>query len=183
MSRITGAVQLEYRCFSSVLGWILLAASPEGIRLVHFCGSAPPSAKTCEGLLTGAMCGATAFSCRGNPLLSEAEEAIRAYLTHHQRIPSLPLDLRAGTSFQRQVWRALRSIPFGQTRSYLQVAQSIGQPQSARPVGQACGKNPIPIFVPCHRVISANGRLGGFSSGLHIKEALLAIEDATWKQD
>ena len=178
MGRTSGALQLGYQYFSSTLGWIFLAAGSEGICLVHFCGSAPPSRETCEDLLSQVMFGATASLSREHPLLREAEQAILAYLHHHQPVPSFPLDLRAGTSFQRQVWQALRHIPFGQTRSYLQVAQSIGRPQSARPVGQACGKNPIPIFIPCHRVISADGRLGGYSGGIHIKQALLSAENA-----
>ncbi len=90
------------------------------------------------------------------------------------RLP--PLDLSAGTAFQRQVWEALRGIPRGQTRSYRQVAEAIGKPRAVRAVGGACGANPIPVLVPCHRVLAAGGGLGGFGGGLAWKQTLLARE-------
>lgn len=91
-----------------------------------------------------------------------------------RRIP--PLDLSAGTHFQRRVWHVLRRIPTGKVRTYGQVARAIGKPGAARAVGGACRANPIPIFVPCHRVIGACGQLGGFSAGLKWKRLLLALE-------
>lgn len=87
-----------------------------------------------------------------------------------------PLDLSAGTDFQRRVWRVLRRIRTGQTRTYAEVARAIGKPQAARAVGGACGANPIPVLVPCHRVLAANRGLGGFSAGLIWKRALLRRE-------
>ena len=87
-----------------------------------------------------------------------------------------PLDLSAGTPFQRKVWQLLRTIPRGQTRSYAWVAQKIGKPRAARAVGAACGANLIPILIPCHRVIASDGSLGGYSSGLHRKKRLLKLE-------
>jgi len=87
-----------------------------------------------------------------------------------------PLDLAAGTRFQQTVWKALRQIPYGETRTYGALATMIGRPQAARAVGQACGANPVPILVPCHRVQAAGGRLGGFSGGLGWKRRLLARE-------
>ena len=86
-----------------------------------------------------------------------------------------PLDLSAGTDFQRQVWFQLCAIPPGKTMSYGAIAEAIGRPQAMRAVGQACGSNPIPILVPCHRVLAAQG-LGGFSSGLRWKQLLLERE-------
>ena len=86
------------------------------------------------------------------------------------------LDLRSGTPFQRRVWAALRRIPFGHTASYADVARRIRSPRAARAVGQAVGANPVPILVPCHRVIRASGALGGFSAGLPIKRWLLHHE-------
>jgi len=86
-----------------------------------------------------------------------------------------PLDL-AGTEFQKRVWNALRKISPGQTKSYGEVAQVIGKPKAVRAVGGACGANPVPIFVPCHRVLAANKKLGGFSGGLDWKRSLLACE-------
>lgn len=87
-----------------------------------------------------------------------------------------PLDLSRGTEFQRQVWNAMRRIGSGRTQSYAEVAAEIGKPRATRAVGGACGANPIPVLVPCHRVLAANHRLGGFSSGLGWKRKLLARE-------
>jgi O-6-methylguanine DNA methyltransferase len=87
-----------------------------------------------------------------------------------------PLDLSAGTIFQRQVWHALLQIAAGKTRSYADIASRVGKPGAARAVGGACGANPIPVLVPCHRVLAANHRLGGFSGGLDWKRRLLALE-------
>jgi len=88
-----------------------------------------------------------------------------------------PLDLSAGTVFQQQVWNALRRIPVGQTFSYGEVAKAIGRPKAVRAVGGACGANPIPVLIPCHRVLAAGGKIGGFSGGLDWKRTLLAREN------
>ncbi len=87
-----------------------------------------------------------------------------------------PLDVSAGTAFQKRAWAALRKIKRGQTRSYGEVARAIGRPRAVRAVGGACGANPIPVFVPCHRVVAADRKLGGFSAGLDWKRTLLAKE-------
>jgi O-6-methylguanine DNA methyltransferase len=91
---------------------------------------------------------------------------------------AVPLDLAAGTPFQRRVWRALQSIPYGETRSYAWVAKQVGAPRAVRAVGGACGANPVPIVVPCHRVVRSDGQLGGFTAGLAWKKRLLALERA-----
>lgn len=88
------------------------------------------------------------------------------------------LDLSAATPFQREVWQAARRIPCGQTRSYAWVAGQVGKPEAARAVGQALGRNPLPIIVPCHRVLAADGGLGGFSGGIETKKFLLLLEGA-----
>ncbi|MGA9450618.1 MAG: methylated-DNA--[protein]-cysteine S-methyltransferase [Verrucomicrobiia bacterium] len=87
-----------------------------------------------------------------------------------------PLDLSSGTEFQRKVWNAMRKISTGRTKSYGEIAQAVGKPNAVRAVGGACGANPVPIFVPCHRVLAANKKLGGFSGGLDWKRSLLARE-------
>jgi O-6-methylguanine DNA methyltransferase len=87
-----------------------------------------------------------------------------------------PLDLTAGTEFQQRVWAVLAAIPRGECRTYGQIAAAIGKPDAVRAVGQACGANPIPVFIPCHRVVAADGQLGGFSGGLRWKRQLLARE-------
>lgn len=88
----------------------------------------------------------------------------------------LMLDISEGTAFQRGVWEILRSIPFGQTRSYLWVARRLGNPRAAHAVGPACGANPLPLVIPCHRVIMADGSLGGFTGGIELKRRLLLLE-------
>ena len=87
-----------------------------------------------------------------------------------------PMDLTSGTEFQRRVWSALQKISSGKTRSYSELAATIGKPKAARAVGSACGANPIPVLIPCHRVLAANKKLGGFSGGLNWKRALLERE-------
>ena len=88
-----------------------------------------------------------------------------------------PLDLSAGTAFQQRVWNALLKIPRGETRSYGELAQSLRNPRACRAVGSACGANPIPVLVPCHRVLAANHKLGGYSGGLDWKKKLLWREE------
>lgn len=92
----------------------------------------------------------------------------------NKKFPILPMP--TGTPFQLRVWQALRSIPYGQTRSYKQIADKIGNPNAARAVGAACGKNPILLVIPCHRVITSAKTLGGFSAGFSLKKTLLEIE-------
>jgi O-6-methylguanine DNA methyltransferase len=177
MHKNTHDLELNYHYFSSPLGWLQVAASPKGICLLHFYGPALPSREDCETVLAQAFSDTAVISYQQSPLLNKAEEAILKYFGDRQPMPPFPLDVRCGTPFQHQVWKILCEIPFGETRSYLQVAQAIGKPKSSRAVGQACGKNCIPVLIPCHRVISADGGLGGFSGGLHIKRALLRIEE------
>jgi methylated-DNA-[protein]-cysteine S-methyltransferase len=105
----------------------------------------------------------------------EAFRQLAEYFQGMRRSFQLPLDLD-GSPFQLKVWSALLEIPYGETRSYGEVAASVGVPRAARAVGQANGRNPLPIVVPCHRVIAADGSLGGFGSGLDIKRMLLELE-------
>jgi methylated-DNA-[protein]-cysteine S-methyltransferase len=107
--------------------------------------------------------------------LAHVREQLEEYFAGERREFDLALNL-IGTEFQCRVWRALCDIPFGETRSYLQQARAIGQPSAIRAVGAANGRNPIPIVIPCHRVIGSDGALVGFGGGLPIKSALLALE-------
>ena len=102
--------------------------------------------------------------------------ALKSALKGETPGPLPPLDLSAGTAFQQGVWNALRKIRAGQTRSYGEIAKAIGNPNALRAVGGACGANPIPVFVPCHRVLAANRKIGGFSGGLDWKRKLLNRE-------
>ena len=110
-----------------------------------------------------------------HPVLVEAGKQLQEYFDGKRTVFSIALDMN-GTEFQRKVWQALTTIPFGETRSYAQIAQQIGSPKAVRAVGAANGRNPISIIAPCHRVIGANGTLTGFAGGLDVKEYLLTLE-------
>ena len=110
-----------------------------------------------------------------HPILIEAERQLSEYFAGERTQFDLPLQLD-GTEFQKKVWQVLRDIPFGKTKSYLDVARTIGSPDASRAVGAANGKNPLSIVVPCHRVVGANGALTGFAGGLETKAVLLAFE-------
>lgn len=110
-------------------------------------------------------------------LLREARLQIRAYFLRKLTEFTLPLNL-GGTPFQRSVWDLLVKIPYGQTRCYLDLAIELGQPGAARAVGSANGANPLPVIVPCHRVIASSGGLGGYAYGLDLKQTLLDLEGA-----
>jgi O-6-methylguanine DNA methyltransferase len=103
------------------------------------------------------------------------ESALKKLLAGEKQIKFPPLDL-SGTEFQKNVWRQMLEIGSGKTKSYGEIAEAIGNPGAVRAVGGACGANPIPVFVPCHRVLAANKKIGGFSSGLHWKRMLLERE-------
>lgn len=109
------------------------------------------------------------------PLLKEAEAQLCAYFSGKLRMFQLPLFYQ-GTLFQERVWAALQQIPFGTTISYRNLAETINTPRATRAVGNANGKNPLPILIPCHRVITSNGALGGYSGGQAIKKSLLSLE-------
>lgn len=110
-----------------------------------------------------------------SPLLDAAEAQLREYFAGARRTFDLPLAPH-GTAFQQRVWAALRAIPYGETRTYGELAAAIGSPNASRAVGMANHRNPIPIIIPCHRVIGANGTLTGYAGGLEIKQKLLALE-------
>jgi len=112
---------------------------------------------------------------RSDAAFGEAIRQLQAYFRGERKDFQLPLAL-VGTAFQLRVWQRLREIPYGETISYGQLAREIGQPQASRAVGLANGSNPIPIIIPCHRVIGSNGKLTGYGGGLPIKEKLLAFE-------
>lgn len=105
---------------------------------------------------------------------------LNEYFSGKRRVFSVPLDLR-GTEFQLQCWRALLEIPYGETRTYADIAREIGHPHAFRAVGMANNRNPIAIIVPCHRVIASDGTLCGYGGGLDLKRKLLEMEGATWR--
>lgn len=143
---------------NSPAGWLRLCADTEGLCGVHFIRDVPADAPACHSEL----------------LLRTARE-LDEYFAGQRREFDLPLSLH-GTAFQLRVWEALRQIPYGQTRSYKQLAAMIGQPSACRAVGGANHHNPVSIIVPCHRVIGADGSLGGYGGGLDKKRILLRLE-------
>ena len=110
-----------------------------------------------------------------HPILLETERRLGQYFDGTRKDFTVPLDFN-GTEFQKKVWTALLSIPFGETRSYGEIARDLGNPTASRAVGAANGRNPISIIAPCHRVIGSNGKLTGYGGGLDVKEMLLALE-------
>jgi methylated-DNA-[protein]-cysteine S-methyltransferase len=108
-------------------------------------------------------------------VLVEAEEQIRQYLLGERKELDFPVEM-SGTDFQKRVWEAMSRIPYGEVRSYGDLAEEVGSPRGGRAVGNACNRNPLPIIIPCHRVVGANGSLVGFGGGIELKEKLLEIE-------
>jgi methylated-DNA-[protein]-cysteine S-methyltransferase len=146
----------------SPLGLLLLEANDSGLCSLWFVAGRRPVRPQPEGTQDAAP-------------FAEAIRQLHAYFRGELKDFDLPLAL-IGTPFQLRVWQRLREIPFGETISYGQLAHEIGQPKAARAVGLANGSNPIPIIVPCHRVIGSNGHLTGYGGGLSIKEKLLSFE-------
>lgn len=111
------------------------------------------------------------------PVLLQAERELEEYFAGRRTTFSVPLSMQ-GTPFQMAVWEALRAIPYGETRTYASLARQIGHPRACRAVGMANHVNPLPILVPCHRVVGADGRLTGYAGGLNVKKFLLKLEGA-----
>jgi methylated-DNA-[protein]-cysteine S-methyltransferase len=152
--------------YESPLGTMLIAASDRGLAGVWF-----------EGQRHGPDARGWREDAR-HPVLREAVAQLRAYFAGERTAFALPLDLQAGTPFQRSVWTALQDIPRGATTSYAQLARRLGRPQAARAIGAAVGRNPVSIVVPCHRVLGTDGGLTGYAGGLERKTALLKLEGA-----
>ena len=154
--------ELIHSWMDTPVGVLLLVAGDEALRAISFERNGEPAP-------------APPDSVRRDGSFARAGEQLMAYFARQLRQFNLPLDPR-GTRFQTRVWQELQSIPYGQTRSYGEIARAIGRPDAMRAVGAANGANPIPIVVPCHRVIGANGSLTGFGGGLPAKRFLLDLE-------
>lgn len=145
--------------YDTLIGKILLQDGPAGIERLYFDGGIRPRELPLEE----------------TPLLQEAARQLSAYLAGKRKAFELPL-APDGTLFQRNVWQVLRTIPYGETLSYGEVAELAGVSRGAQAVGMACRQNPIPLFIPCHRVVGADGALTGFAGGLPLKCRLLELE-------
>ena len=158
---------IRYVVKDSPLGPLLVAATAQGICRLTFDED--------EAVLKRRFPNATVIPDDGS-ISAWAEGALMA-IEHPAQTPELPIDVR-GTAFQEAVWKELRRIPLGETRSYADIAAAVGQPQAVRAVGTANGSNPVAVLVPCHRVIRSDGSLGGYAGGLDRKRKLLAAEGA-----
>ncbi|MEZ0243733.1 MAG: methylated-DNA--[protein]-cysteine S-methyltransferase [Sphingomonas sp.] len=156
---------LSTRTIPSPVGELTLVASDKGLTAILW---------ECDRGSDRVKLGATREDA-GHPVLGAAARQIGEYFAGKRVAFDLPLDFR-GTDFQKSVWGALLTIPFGETRSYAEIARQVGRPTAFRAVGAANGKNPISIIAPCHRVIGTNGTLTGFAGGLEAKALLLRIE-------
>jgi methylated-DNA-[protein]-cysteine S-methyltransferase len=152
------------RIMDSPVGALTLVASEKGLAAILWQDDDPDRVRL-----------APMSDDSGHPVLEEAARQLTAYFAGQLRAFTVPLDFR-GTDFQKSVWCALLTIPFGETRSYGEIARQIGKPSASRAVGAANGKNPISIIAPCHRVIGSTGNLTGFAGGLAVKRKLLEME-------
>ncbi|MEA3308657.1 MAG: methylated-DNA--[protein]-cysteine S-methyltransferase, partial [Chloroflexota bacterium] len=162
-----------FMTLSSPWGELWLCATERGICYLAF-------GTTDVGFSFLARHGLEKPQAAARPWLTAAQAQLDAYFAGSEREFGLPLDLR-GTSFQRAVWIALLQIPYGETRTYGEIATAVGRPSAARAVGQAVGTNPVSIIVPCHRVIGADGTLTGYGGGLERKRGLLQLEHAAFQ--
>jgi AraC family transcriptional regulator of adaptative response/methylated-DNA-[protein]-cysteine methyltransferase len=162
-------VAIDYSVAATPLGWLLVARTAKGICAVRL-GDDPADLE--NGL--GAEYPRSRIA-RDDAALQPVVDHIVRSVTGKAPHLDLPLDIRA-TSFQRRVWEALRAIPRGEVRTYGQIAAAIGQPEAVRAVGRACGANPVALAIPCHRVIAADGGLGGYRWGVERKRQLLETE-------
>ncbi len=161
--------KLKYITFSTKMGWVGMLGSKKGLIRTTL---PQPSSQAALTLL-----GERATYADWSPnLFNGLIERFRVYFNGGQVAFPDELDLSDATPFQRRVWEITRLIPYGDTRSYIWVAEQIGKPGAARAVGQALARNPLPIIIPCHRVVNVDGRLGGFSGGLEMKRHLLHLE-------
>lgn len=150
------------------LGTVLVYADDKGLVALDF-----PGAKIAAG--------SSPATPKDRESLRAAESALRDYFAKNKPLPRTLKAALEGTDFQRKVWAAIEKIPLGKTKTYGEIAAQIGHPGASRAVGAACGANPLPLFVPCHRVLASNGRLGGFSGGLNVKRLLLRMEGVEFK--
>lgn len=154
---------LSYNVKDTPIGTIAIGADDEAILWLEFTLDEIPADK---------------FIRHDTPVIHNAFNQLNEYLSGTRKVFSIALNPN-GTAFQRKVWDVMKSIPYGQTMSYGEVAARINHPRAARAVGGAARINPIPIFIPCHRIIAFNGTLGGFSGGLDMKRKLLTLEGLT----
>lgn len=160
---------LQYCIFDTAMGWVGAVKTAKGLLR----STLPQSSEQEVRRLLGESTNLAVWS---PDAFHDLSERLKSYFIGRRVAFPDELDLSAATPFQRRVWEVTRLIPCGETRSYSQVAEQAGNAAAARAVGQALGKNPLPIIIPCHRVLASNGGLGGFGGGLVMKKRLLSLE-------
>jgi len=155
-------VGIAYTIMNSPLGRLLVARDAEGLTCINF-QDGTEAVSPQDGWIEQPSA------------LTDASAQLEAYFRGELRQFDIPLAPQ-GTTFQRQVWQAMRDILYGQTVTYTELARRVGRPQAARAVGGASSRNPLPVVVPCHRVVGSDGSLTGYAGGLHLKQALLELE-------
>lgn len=165
---------LYFTTHRSAIGTLLLVASHRGVRFLTLL----ESGETAEQRLAATFGDAASATLTPLPgFFTSTLATLDRYLTEGGEL-KLPVDLQTGTALQRSVWLAIAKIPYGRTISYSELAERVGFPRAVRAVASACGANPIPLLIPCHRVVAKDGTLGGFSlGGLETKQQLLALEN------
>jgi len=163
---------LNFGLFYTRLGWMGVIYSPEGLREVIL----PQKSK--EDVLSRVKSEQNLLIDNDLAAFSDLPQRLISYFNGEKVDFPYRLDLGGATHFQQSVWRTVQTILYGETRSYAWVANQLGRDRAARAVGQAVGKNPLPIIIPCHRVISSDGSMGGFAGGLNLKKYLLSLETA-----
>lgn len=161
--------ELKYITFNTNMGWIGVLGSAKGLLRTTL---PQRSAQEAHQLLGDSINYATWSPRRFEGLM----ECLRAYFGGRKTTFPDRLDLSGATSFQREVWEITRLIPYGETRSYTWVAEQIKRPGAVRAVGQALARNPLPVIIPCHRVLNIDGKLGGYTGGVEMKRQLLFLE-------
>ncbi len=167
---------LAFTLFDTCVGWMGIVGSPYGLRNVVL------PQKSVEAVLARIMASGCDVGDHHHVRFGDLPERFRRYWQGEAIAFADKIDLSGATGFEQRVWQAVQSIRYGETRSYKWVALKIGCPQASRAVGQTLAKNPLPIVVPCHRVIASNGNLGGFSGGAEMKKYLLHLEHACLSQ-
>lgn len=168
MQRYAGRMfRLYYSRIQSPIGALVIGVSEKGLAIIEFDRGEFPKGRLAQSANWEES------SARTGAVVRELEE----YFAGERREFTVPLDLR-GTDFQKKCWRALLKIPYGKTKSYAEIARAVGCPKGFRAVGMANHDNPVPIIVPCHRVLASDGTLGGYGGGLEVKQKLLELEGA-----
>ena len=161
---------IEYTTFNSPIGKIYIAAVKEGVVKISFSNESPQELENyCQKRLGSEV-------HQGSDFTKYAKQQILDYLEGKSQSLDFPV-IHLNSPFRRKVLEAERSIPYGETRSYGEVAQMVNNPNASRAMGSANAKNPLPLYFPCHRIISSNGGLGGYGGGLGVKKYLLGLED------